>query len=69
MNKYDLLCNYTIINYFIFKITFFDFIFILFTKIGSKIAMLYYIAIQYCISVYIYSFYPPKSIKKIKLNK
>ncbi len=36
-------------NYFIFKITFFYFIFILFTKIGSKIAILYYIAIQYCI--------------------
>ncbi len=49
MNKYDILCNYTTINYLIFKINIFDFIFILFTKIVSKIATLYYIAIQYCI--------------------
>ncbi len=49
MKKYDILCNYTTINYLIFKINIFDFIFILFTKIVSKIATLYYIAIQYCI--------------------
>ncbi len=49
MNKYDILCNYTTINYLIFKINIFDCIFILFTKIVSKIATLYYIAIQYCI--------------------
>ncbi len=66
MNKYDLLCNYTIINYFIFKITFFDFILFYLLKLAQKLlCYLYCNTILYCISVYIYSFYPPKSIKKL----